>query len=154
MQIREADFERDGDQILAGAWNFVTRIAETEWIPTDRDAFEDYLLALLGNPAFRVFVAEDNGAIVAGIGLAESPFMWYPEMTSVEELFWWAAPDAPPRAAIAVLRHAVNWARSRAPKGEVFLTMKYMQDSSPATVGRIYDRMGLHHVEISQSGVI
>lgn len=153
MKIRAANFETDWEGILAGAWDFIQRMGDPDWVPTSRNRFETHLLQLFRNPAFEIYIADDKDEIVAGIGIVRVPFMWNPDYTAVEELFWWASPDAPPQAAISVLRHAIEAARADAAPREVLLTMKRL-DTSPDGVGRLYDRLGLKHREVSHTGVI
>jgi len=153
MKIRHADLERDGDDIVAGAWDFVRRAGNPYWIPRSRDTFERHLLQLFKNPALDIIVAEHDGRIVAGIGICHVPFLWNPDLDAVEELFWWASANAPPHAAIAVLRHAIEKARETAAPREVLFTMRSME-TSPNDVGRVYARLGLTHTEITHMGVI
>jgi hypothetical protein len=153
MNIRLADFSTDGQAILDGAWDFIRRMGNPAWVPVCRDDFEQHLLHLLKNPAFEILIAEHDGEIVAGIGVCRCSFMWNPDYTAVEEIFWWASPAAPPHAAISVLRHAIDWAREEASPREVLFSMKRM-DTSPDGVGRLYERLGLTHMEVSHMGVI
>ena len=152
MIIREADFSIDGEQILEGVRDFVGRMDWHEWMPADPDALADIVLRLLENPAIEITVAEHDDRIVAGAGFVVGPFHWNPEMMSAEELFWWGAPDAPALAARGVLRGAIDSVKDRYPD-PVVVTMKRME-TSPDAVGRLYERMGLTHLEYQHIGVI
>jgi len=150
--IREADFSIDGEEILAGVRDFVGRMDWHAWMPEDPDELDDIVLKLLDNPAIEVTVAEHDNRIVAGAGFVVAPFYWNPEMMAAEELFWWGAPDAPALAARGVLRGAIDSVKDRYPE-PVVVTMKRME-TSPDAVGRLYERMGLTHLEYQHIGVI
>lgn len=152
MIIREADFSIDGEEILAGVRDFVGRMDWHAWMPEDPNELDDIVLKLLDNPAIEVTVAEHEDRIVAGAGFVVAPFYWNPEMMSAEELFWWGAPDAPALAARGVLRGAIDSVKDRYPE-PVVVTMKRME-TSPDAVGRLYERMGLTHLEYQHIGVI
>lgn len=154
MEVRLCDFSTDGVDVINGTWDFINRMGSVDWVPEDRDKFEDHILKLLSNPAFEIIGAfDDDGQCVAGIGIAAAPFMWNPDLLAVEEIFWWASKDAPPTAALQVLRFATDWAKREAAPNKVIFTMKRM-DVSPPGVERIYDRLGLRHTEVSHSGVL
>jgi hypothetical protein len=150
--IREADFSIDGEEILAGVRDFVGRMDWHAWMPEDPDELDDIVLKLLDNPAIEVTVAEHDNRIVAGAGFVVAPFYWNPEMMAAEELFWWGAPDAPALAARGVLRGAIDSVKDRYPE-PVVVTMKRME-TSPDAVARLYERMGLTHLEYQHIGVI
>lgn len=152
MIIREADFSIDGEEILAGVRDFVGRMDWHAWMPEDPNELDDIVLKLLDNPAIEVTVAEHDNRIVAGAGFVVAPFYWNPEMMSAEELFWWGAPDAPALAARGVLRGAIDSVKDRYPE-PVVVCMKRME-TSPDAVGRLYERMGLTHLEYQHIGVI
>ncbi len=152
MIIREADFSIDGEEILDGVSDFVSRMDWHEWMPEDRDQLDEVVLKMLNHPAIEVTVAEHEGRLVAGAGFVVGPFHWNPEMMSAEELFWWGAPDAPALAARGVLRGAIDSVKDRYPE-QVVVTMKRME-TSPDALGRLYERMGLTHLEYQHIGVI
>ena len=152
MIIREADFGIDGEQILDGVHDFVSRMDWHAWMPADPDALDNIVLSLLENPAIEVTVAEHDDRIVAGAGFIVAPFHWTPEMMSVEEMFWWGATDAPALAARGVLRGAIDSVKDRYPE-PVVVSMKRME-TSPDAVARLYERMGLTHLEYTHIGVI
>lgn len=156
MKIRQVDFGREEDvrDMLEGAWNFVGRMGtNTEWMPDSREEFEDHLLELFKNPAFEIFGVEHEGKGVAGMAVVACPFMWNPKYYSVEEVFWWASPAAPPHAALGLLRHVVAWARAQAVDSKVVISMKSLETSPPG-VRHIYNRMGLTRQEHTHMGVI
>lgn len=156
MKIRQVDFGRQEDvrDMLEGAWNFVGRMGSNiEWMPKTRQEFEDHLLELLKNPAFEIFGVEHEGEGVAGMAVVHCPFMWNPRLHSVEEVFWWASPAAPPHAALGLLRHVIDWARAQAADKKVVISMKRLE-TSPPEVAKVYDRLGLTRKEFTHMGVL
>ena len=151
MIVREADFSKDWSAIVNGMWNFVQFAGYADFVPSERNRFETTMLELLRNPIFQVFLAEDNGQPIAGIGVSQTPYLLNPEMTMVEELFWWSTDQAPPSAAGRLLAHTVEWARQSS--GRTLLIMKRLSNS-PEQLEQIYERLGLAHVEISHMGEI
>ena len=151
MIIREADFSKDWSAIVNGMWDFVQFAGYADFVPSERNRFETTMLELLRNPVFQVFLAEDRGRPVAGIGVSQMPYLLNPEMTMVEELFWWSTDQAPPTAAGRLLNHTVEWARQSS--GRNLLMMKRLSNS-PEQLEQIYERLGLAHVEISHMGEI
>ena len=151
MIIREADFSKDWSAIVNGMWDFVQFAGYADFVPSERNRFETTLLELLRNPVFQVFLAEDRGRPVAGIGVSQMPYLLNPEMTMVEELFWWWTDQAPPSAAGRLFHHTVEWARQSS--GRTLLMMKRLSNS-PEQLEQIYERLGLAHVEISHMGEI
>ena len=151
MIIREADFSKDWSAIVNGMWDFVQFAGYADCVPSERNRFETTVLELLRNPVFQVFLAEDGGRPVAGIGVSQMPYLLNPELTMVEELFWWSTDQAPPTAAGRLLHHTVEWARQSS--GRNLLMMKRLSNS-PEQLEQIYERLGLAHVEISHMGEI
>jgi len=111
------------------------------------------LLELFKNPAFEIFCAEHEGKGVAGMAVVACPFMWNPRLHSMEEVFWWASPAAPPHAALGLLRHVIDWARAQAADKKVVISMKRLE-SSPPDVEHIYNRLGLKRQEVTHMGVL
>ena len=151
MIIREADFSKDWSAIVNGMWDFVQFAGHTDFVPSERNRFETTMLELMRNPVFQVFLAEDKSRPVAGIGVSQMPYLLNPEMTMVEELFWWSTDQAPPSAAGRLLAHTVEWAQQSSDR--TLLMMKRLSNS-PEQLEQIYERLGLRHVEISHMGEI
>ena len=150
MIIRLADVKNETEQILAGMRNFISRMDYTEIFPIDAGWYKEYIIELLSKPEIEVTVADDDGELVAGIGMAFSPVLWNPTMIQAEEIFWWASPNAPPTAAIRVIKAAMASVKSDTDTMIVFKSMT----SSPDSVGRIYGRLGLREVETCYVGVV
>ena len=150
MIIRLADVKNEADQILAGAKDFISRMDYTEFLP-DPDILDEYLVNLLSSTGLEVIVAEEGGRIVAGIGMAYGPLLWNPAIIQAEEIFWWASSDASPTAAVRVVKYALN--RAKEDDIQILVSFKSLT-SSPQSVGRFYENMGLRQVETSYVGVI
>ena len=151
MIIRTADVEKDEAQLLFMARDFISRMDNTEYLPDD-DVFEKYAKMLVASDTVEIVVAEERGVVVAGLGIALSPFLWNPEMLQGEELFWWAAPDAPRTAAIRVFKETINRIKRSPFRGRTIACFKRLT-SSPKSVASLYERMGLREVETNYVGV-
>jgi len=149
MIIRLADMETDREQILLGAHDFVSRMDFVEFMPPSREDFDSNLARVLDFDFIEVWVADDNGLIVAMIGMAYVPFLWNTSLTIADELFWWAAQDAPATAALQVIRAAQDSAKKKA-KLCAFKTLT----SSPEGVKKVYAKLGLREVETTFIGVL
>lgn len=152
MIIRLADVRNESEQIIVGVRDFISRMDFTDYIPEDREWFEKYIIEVLSSDTIEVVVAEDNGIIVAGLGMAYGPMLWNPGLVQAEELFWWAAEDAPPTAALRVLRNIMDRVKDGSNSGRTFVSFKRLT-SSPEGVGRVYEKMGLREVETNYVGV-
>lgn len=149
MIARMADVEKDRDHLIAGVRDFVSRMDFTAFMPDSDEGFEDSVLTVLSMDFVETYVVEYNGVIVSGIGIAYVPFLWNMKMIQADELFWWAAPDAPKTAALRVLR----FAHDNVKKLAEIATFKALT-SSPDGVARIYKKMGLRPVETNFMGVL
>jgi hypothetical protein len=152
MIVRLADPQADQEQILIGLRDFVSRMEFTDFLPPDH-LFEPFVVQLLSNPAIETSVVEHEGRLVAGLGLAYIPFVWNPQLTQADEMFFWAAPDAPTAAAMKVLRFSLSRIRERAAvTGENIMASFRKLTSSPQALSRVYGRMGLREVETTYIG--
>ena len=151
MIIRFADVDADAPQIIEGVWDFIARMDFKTYLPDREEDFEEWFLTILKSDPVDTLVAEKNGDVVAGLGLAFTPFLWNPAIVHADELFWWASPKAPPTAALALLRFALDWSRQVGGKRKVMATFKSLT-SSPEAVGRIYERHGLRETETAYMG--
>ena len=144
--------EKDRDQIILGVQDFVDRMDFVEFLPDDRAAFGSYFMSLMAVIDIEVFVVEHEERIVAGLGLFYSPLMWNAKVMHIEELFWWAAPDAPITAAMRVLTFAMRRVKDVPHDGKKLVSFKSLT-SSPPGVDKLYEKMGLRKVETSYMGV-
>ena len=153
MIIRLADPVSEADQMIPAIKDFLGRMPYVEVIPHNETWFDDYVLELLSSDNIEVIVAEEDEEIVAGIGLLYGSMLWNPGMIQVEELFWWASPSAPARAAYSVIKEAVSRIQDEQRVGKVFVNFKTLT-TSPDSVAKIYKRLGLIAVETSFVGVL
>lgn len=152
MIVRPADIEKDQAAILEGAWDFASRLDHAEFLPARSDAFEAGVMRVIGLDCVEVTVAEHDGAIVGGLGVAYTPYLWNPVLTHADELFWWTAATAPTTTALRLIRTVLDRARKKAP-GQVIGTFK-MLTSSPPKIAGVYERLGLRKTETAFMGVI
>src|SRR5689334_18204035 len=143
MRARLADKARDFPAILDGARAFAAATPEHARAllpPLDSPAFAANLRALLKLDAVGVALAVgEGGRALAGCGFVVAPYPLNPARKEWHELFWWAAPDAPPTAALAVLRLAVRRGKAM---GATIATAHCLDDSPPG-VAAVYQRLGL-----------
>ena len=148
MIIRPADFDTDALAIMDGAKDFVSRMERPDLVPADDAAFTEAVGYTLDLPGVEVLVVEHEGEIVAGLGLLFTPYNWNRAITVANELFWWASPDAPHRAAFEVFMAGMKMIRERGA-----LPMFHALTSSPKGVDRAYRRAGMEPVETVYMGV-
>jgi hypothetical protein len=152
MITRLVDVEKDADKVLAGFKDFVSRMDFTEYLPVGEEWWDEYIIKILSVPEIEVIAADDDGRLVAGIGISYTQFLWNPGLVHADELFWWAAEDAPPTAAIRVFKHAMKSIKDAERKDKVFTSFKALT-SSPDSVKSLYKRMGLREIETNFVGV-
>lgn len=118
-----------------------------EFLP-DNDSDLSYAIGFVLNlPGMEVLLAERDGEVVGGIGLLFAPPLWNPKGLVMDELFWWAAEDAPQVAALRLIRTAMRMAKKRAA-----IPSFRSLSSSPPGVDRLYRVMGLRPVETVYMG--
>ena len=142
----------DQEQILIGLRDFVSRMEFSDFLPPDH-LFEPFVVELLSNPQIETAVVEHEGKLVAGLGLAYVPFVWNPQLTQADELFFWASPDAPKAAALRVLRFSLSRIRERAALADAKVLACFRKlTSSPDKVGQVYNKIGLREIETTYMG--
>ncbi len=150
MLIRLADPIDDCLGLMDGAKDFVSRMDWATFIPTDFKEFTSAMGKIFMHPNVETVVAEENGKIVAAVGMLYQPHIFNEKLIHAEELFWWADENAPKTAALRVLKYVKERAKDR---GTNILTFSKLT-SSPDKVEDVYKRMGLHPRETRFSGVI
>ena len=123
-------------------------MAEEEDFDDDEEEFETHFMGVMSGPTVDIIVAEDDGVIVSGLGVFYSPLFWNPNVMHAEELFWWAAEDAPKSAAMRVLRFAIAGIDNIQYDGKKMISFKSLT-SSPPSVGKVYEHLGLREIETS-----
>lgn len=148
MIVRIADPYEDAAAIVAGVEDFVSRMDYTDFIPKDTTKRIDALSRIILSDFVEVNVVEHEGEIVALLGVAYLPHVWNPDLLHAEELFWWAAKNAPKTASMRLLKFVMKRAKE---KGAEIITFRKLT-SSPEKVGSVYIRMGLREIETTYSG--
>jgi hypothetical protein len=150
MTIRQAFVETDWPQLHEAAKDFLSRMDYVDYVPEDPVEFEAAVAGVLSAPSIDIFVYEVDERIVAAIGMHYGTFVWNPKLLSMEEVFWWSAPDAPATAAMRLLRRVVRQAQ-QAPD-RVVVAFRSLT-SSPEGVDRIYSKLGLREIERGYLGI-
>ena len=150
MIIRPSDLEADYTDIIDGAKDFISRMDYTDFLPKTEEGLIFAINRILSLPGVEVTVAEHDGRIVGGIGMFYGPHIWNPDILSAEEIFLWAAKDAPKSAAFRLLRAVIKSIKER---GGALATFKKLT-SSPSGLGSVYLRINLRPAETSFMGFI
>ena len=147
MIIRLADFDTDALGILEGVKDFISRMDHMEFVP---DNIAEIVARNITADFVETTVAEHDGKIVGALGMAYLPFMWNPDLLSAEELFFWTDKNAPKTAALRLLRFTVQRIKDR---GRAVTTFRCLM-SSPDSLSRVYQKIGLSPVETTHMGLI
>ncbi len=141
--IREADFDKDALAIVDGARDFADRVTFTHLFPTGDKEFTAAVGRIVTLPGVEILVADYEGKVVGGIGMLYAQYMWNPSKSVADELFWWAARDAPFRAAWYLIHEVMRRVRERKaiPMFRALMT-------SPPGVEQIYRKFGMGPLEI------
>lgn len=148
MIVRRADPDADALAIFDGARDFVARMDCRDIVPIDDAALLDALSQIVASANVEIWLAEQDGKVVGGIGLLFSPFLWNRNVETMSELFIWAAKDAPVSAFLRLNRMAQ---RRKAERG-AGLTEFHRLTSSPDGIARVYAGMGLRKVQETWMG--
>lgn len=105
MIIREADLDKDALAIADGAEKFAKKMGLGNFVS---DNFIDSLARMVTMSNIRIYIAEDNGSPVGGIGINYAPYMWNHNLLIADELFWWADENAPPRTGLMLFNKAIK----------------------------------------------
>jgi hypothetical protein len=149
MIVRPANLESDHQDIIAGAKDFISRMDYTDFLPNEEKLIF-VINRMLSIPGVEVTVAEHDGRIVGGVGMFYGPHIWNPDIISAEEIFLWAAKDAPRSAAFRLFRTVIKRIKER---GGALATFKKLT-SSPEGLESVYIRIGLRPTETSFMGFI
>jgi len=106
--------------------------------------------ALIKTGLISIFLAYDDDKCVGGTGVMIAPYPFDPSHKSADELFWWAARDAPARAGMALLRRL----RQHIKKHGVSFAVMHHLPGSPSAVPKIYKRMGLRLLQHTYAGAV
>ncbi len=150
INIRAVDLSSDLPMVIDGMRDFISRMDYHEFLP---DTYEDLVEAftrLVDLDCTEILVAEYDGCIVGGIGMAYVPCLWNRRISNAENLIWWVAKDAPPSTALRLLRRARANAVARGCKFIVFKSLT----SSAKSMDKVFRRMELRPIETSYMGVV
>lgn len=151
MILRIANYPDDVDRIAAAAQDFFSRTGIQSLMSDDPKVFRDQLDMLMAGPV-DVLMAEVDDEMVAALAISFVPFLWNPEHVCAEEMFWWSAKDAPPFAALRILRYAQEHIADVAGDKKTVTCFKALT-GSPAKVASVYERMGLTNIETTYAGI-
>jgi hypothetical protein len=146
MIIRQANPE-DTPAIIEGAKDFISRMDYTDFLPETEEGLVAAIGRILSIPGIEVTLAEHEGRVVGGLGMFYGPHIWNPNVISAEEIFLWAANDAPKSAALRLIRAVVADIKAR----NALPTFKKLT-SSPKRLESVYHRLGLRPVETAFMG--
>jgi hypothetical protein len=150
MKVKVVDKLDYALQIVEGMQDFCSRMDFQEFIPQNPTDFADALSRIVMMEQVYIIGAVDEGKLVGMIGMAYMPHTWNPKILHAEEIFWWAAPDAPVTTSMRLLKKAKEHAKEM---GANMITFRALT-SSPAKTGDVYKRMGLKEIETTYSGSI
>jgi hypothetical protein len=150
MHVRLADLEADAPAIMAGARDFLSRIDFAEWMPDEEGELAAAVGRILALDGVEVALAVDDEAIVGGLGVIYAPYIWNPNMTMAEELFFWTPRDAPYGAALRLVR----FVRCRAAEKQAAMVIFKALRTSPPSLAKLYRALGLRCLEATYMGTI
>lgn len=148
VTVRLADIDRDLPAIVPHALAFAAASGAGDFLPATADEMEPALDRILRLPGARVFLAEQAGRIVGGIGLFHAAGLWAPDEKTADELFFWIEPDGPPIAALGLLKAAMADMRNEG----IAIMSFHALETSPPGVARLYRRLGLRPVQTTFMG--
>lgn len=151
MKVWKADHCRDFAAILEGGRSFIRHANLAELPPADGPEITDALAVLLSIDGMHVLLAgsDDRTEVYGGIGLLLAPSLWDRSRLTSEELFWWCGDNAPPQAAMRLLREAKQFGAEQGVKIWTFHDLP----NSPSGVEKVYQRMGFSLTGRTFSGV-
>lgn len=149
MIIRPANLEFDHQDIIAGAKDFISRMDYTNFLPKTEEKLIFVINRILSLPGVEVTLAENNGAVVGGVGIFYGQHIWNPDILLADELFLWASKDAPKSTALRLLRSVMKDIKTR---GALPAFKKLT--SSPKGLESVYLLMGFRPVETLFMGSI
>lgn len=151
ITIRAADLAADLDIVLHGASEFVRLANRPELFPEPgSEELAGVIGKLMSVPGFTVLLAEHDGRMVGGIGYWVGPYLMSMTKIELQELFWWCAADAPPRAAMMLLREAVR----RGTEAGATVKTFHRLTTSPEGVDAAYRRIGLAPIQVTYMGTV
>jgi GNAT superfamily N-acetyltransferase len=90
-----------------------------------------------------MFLAEENGEIIGGLGGVKHPEPYSGELIASE--FFWFVRQAHRGAGLRLYKAFESWAREQ---GCSYIRMVHLLDSMPEKLNRVYERLGFQPVEV------
>ena len=150
VMVRRFDLGKDLTKCIPGIRDFVRRMDYAAFLPEKDQEIVAGFVSIMKLDLSDAFIAECDGKVVGGIGFIYAPNMWNPKSKAAEEIFWWVDEDAPNGTALKLLRYAELEAKER---GCTLIVFKRLT-SSPASIDKVYTKMGLRPVETAYMGVL
>ena len=149
MIIRDADPGDDALIIMTGARDCVRRHREHlgqlnlgSLFPDDYDVLVKAMSRIVGLEGMEILIAEHEEKAVGGIGTLYSPYMWNPEITVADQLFWWAAENAPFRTAKVLIDETMRRIDERGA-----MPLFRIPNTLSQGIGKLYRRLNMIPVE-------
>lgn len=142
MIIRPADLEKDALAIMDGARDFASRISVRHLLPEDDNDFIKAVSRIVCLEGMEVLLAEHEGRVVGGIGILYAPYLWNSAILVADEMFWWAAQDAPFRTGKKLIDETMRKIEEKKAV-PMFRTLT----TSPLGVERVYRSFNMQPVE-------
>lgn len=141
MIIRPANFDTDALAIVDGAREFAKSTSLSSWFRSGDEFVQDISKVMVLDNV-EILIAEHDGKIVGGIGVAYIPFIWNQSILVGDELFWWTSPNAPFKTGMALFDAAMKRIEEKGAE-PMFRSL----DTSPKHVEKFYERRGLNKFE-------
>lgn len=151
LTVRRANIDADFLAIEEAAGKFADAMNRPDVFPA-AGSYElgVALAAFLLTEGVTVLLAEDEGKLVGGFAYYISPYVWDRKKLSAEEIFWWCDANAPPRAAMMLLKEAQkDWREA----GVSVYTLHRLSQS-PAGVDKVYQKMGAQPMQTTYVGTM
>lgn len=141
MIVRTANFDTDALDIVNGARKFAQSTSLASWFRPGDEFIQDISKVMVLENV-EIMVAEFDGKIVGGIGIAYVPFIWNQTILVGDELFWWVFPGAPFKTGSILFDRAMERIEEKGAR-PFFRSL----DTSPERIEKFYARQGLKQFE-------
>jgi len=147
MIIRAMSIQRDALALLEAAEEAAPRMEQQALLPETLEELQAAFKKILTSDIVETFVVEHEDRLVAALGIAMVPYLWNPKRLMAEQVFWWAAEDAPFGAAHSLFEMAMSYCMV---KGAVPL---FMAPAEPDGRNRLFQKRGLRAVQTVYVGL-
>lgn len=144
---------RHVSDIKRGAAHFAEHIGRPDIMPDvrseeGRNNLEAAVDGMINLPSVTIFLAYQDDECVGGTGVLITPYIFDYTRTAADELFWWADASAHPRVGLKLLRTLHKFIKDE----KCDLCVFHRMTNSPKPLQKIYERMGLSHLQTSFAG--